>query len=112
MAERFDTLWRHARLATMAGAAAGTGLGIGVGGFVPLPSIFVGAWFGRLAFGQVAGLMSPIRLPITLSIVPLGGWLADQSGSHSATFLAAIAVVCTGALMLLLLRPPARRGLA
>jgi predicted MFS family arabinose efflux permease len=86
--------------------AAGVGFGLGVGGFVPLPALFIGTWFGRAAFGQVAGLMSPIRLPITLSIVPSGGWLADQSGSHAATFAAAIAVALAGALLLLLLRAP------
>jgi predicted MFS family arabinose efflux permease len=88
---------------------AGVGFGLGIGGFVPLPAVFVGAWFGRAAFGQVAGLMSPIRLPITLSIVPAGGWLADQSGAHTATFVAAMAAAAVGALLLLFLRAPGGR---
>ena len=91
---------------------AGVGFGLGVGGFVPLPALFIGTWFGRAAFGQVAGLMSPIRLPITLSIVPSGGWLADQSGGHAATFAAAIAVALAGALLLLFLRAPRVREAA
>lgn len=86
---------------------AGVGFGLGVGGFVPLPALFVGTSFGRSAFGQIAGLISPIRLPITLSIVPLGGWLADRSGGHGATFAAAIAAALAGALLLLFLRAPA-----
>jgi MFS family permease len=90
---------------------AGVGFGLGVGGFVPLPAFFVGTWFGRSAFGQVAGLMSPVRLPITLSLVPLGGWVADRSGGHAgASFVVAIAAACAGALLLLFLRPPAPRN--
>jgi len=89
---------------------AGVGFGLGVGGFVPLPALFVGTWFGRAAFGQVAGLMTPIRLPITLSIVPAGGWLADQSGAHTATFAAAMLAAAVGAFLLLFLRPPGRQS--
>jgi len=83
---------------------AGVGFGLGLGGFTPLPALFVGTWFGRAAFGQITGLMSSIRLPATLSMVPFGGWVADRTGDHAATFLLAIGVVAVGAVLLAFLR--------
>jgi predicted MFS family arabinose efflux permease len=87
--------------------AATAVLGLGVGGFVAMPALFIGTWFGRAAFGLSAGLMGPVRLPITFSTVPLGGWLADRTETFAATFGLAIALAGTGALLLALLRPPA-----
>ena len=45
-----------------------------------MPPLLIGACFGQEIFGRVMGLMGPARLPFTLSVPVVGGWLIDRNG--------------------------------
>jgi MFS family permease len=87
---------------------AAAGLGLGTGGLVPLPPLVLGACFGREVFGRVAGLMGPVRLPLSLAIPPLGGWLIDWSGGYAATFALGAGLLAVSGLILGGVRIPRR----
>jgi MFS family permease len=85
---------------------AGLGVAIGFVGGAPLPlkAAWIGQLFGRERFAAALGLLSPIGLPLTLSMVPLAGWLYQRVGSYAAAFGLAIPCFAIGALCLALVR--------
>ncbi len=85
-------------------AALGVAIGFVGGAPLPLKAAWIGQLFGRERFAAALGLLSPIGLPITLSMVPLAGWLYERVGSYAAAFGLAIPCFAIGALCLVLVR--------
>jgi MFS family permease len=83
---------------------AGGLFGLGMGGLVPLWGTLIGSAFGRRAFGQVMGLMSPTLLPLQTAGVPFAGWVYDRTGSYVPAFLVFLGMYVLSMLLLALLR--------
>jgi MFS family permease len=85
---------------------AGGVFGLGMGGLVPLWGALVGAAFGRLAFGRVMGLMSPVMVPIQMLGSPFAGLMFDRTGSYTMAFAILASVYVLAMVVLALLRLP------
>ena len=85
---------------------AGVVFGLGMGGMMPLWGSLIGAAFGRLAFGRVMGLMSPVMLPIQTAGIPFAGWVFDRTGSYDLAFSSFLGVYVLAILALAFIRLP------
>lgn len=81
--------------------------GLGMGGVVPLHGALIGATFGRKAFGRVMGSMTPVMTPLSMSGVPLAGYLFDRTGSYGLAFHGLMGAYVVAIALLSLLRLPA-----
>ena len=85
---------------------AGGVFGLGMGGMMPLWGSLIGAAFGRLAFGRVMGLMSPVMVPIQTVGIPFAGWVFDRTGSYDLAFAMFLGSYLLAMLALAFLRLP------
>jgi MFS family permease len=85
---------------------AGAIFGLGMGGGVPLWGALIGAGFGRMAFGRVMGLMTPVMVPVQILGIPYAGWIYDRTGSYDIAFTSFLGVYGLAMFVLLLLRLP------
>lgn len=85
----------------------GAVFGLGMGGVVPLHGALIGATFGRRAFGRVMGTMTPVMTPLSMTGVPLAGYLFDRTGSYDLAFHGLMGAYVVAIALLSLLRLPA-----
>lgn len=81
-------------------------LGLGSGGSLPISGALVGATFGRMAFGRVMGLMSPVMMVLTVVTPPLVGHLYDRAGNYELAFRMLFAGTLFAAIPIAFLRVP------
>jgi MFS family permease len=80
-------------------------LGVAYGGFVALMGEVSAHLFGVSGLGAVLGWVYLAAATGSLVYPPFVGFLADQTGSNTASMVAILAVATTGALYLLRLHP-------
>lgn len=86
---------------------AGGIFGLGMGGIVPIWGTLLGSTFGRLSYGRVMGLMSPVMVPVHILGVPFAGWAYDTWGSYERAFWIFLVSYGVAAVSLAFLRIPA-----
>lgn len=86
--------------------AASALFGLGYGGVMPLWGVLLGAIYGRLIFGTVMGLMTPMMVPFETLGIPFAGWVFDTTGSYHGAFVTFLGVYAAAALILVFLRVP------
>jgi len=86
--------------------AGGLIYGFGMGGIVPLQGAVTGRAFGRFSFGEVAGLMRPVQVPLNMIGIPLAAWIHDATGSFEGAFGIFLGVYVVSATIISLLRVP------
>lgn len=79
----------------LVGVGAAFALGLPTGGIMPLASVLAFRQF-KSGYAPVLGLLNACLLPYLFG-PPLIGWIRDQTGSYSMTFLAAIPLLALGA---------------
>ena len=77
--------------------------GFGMGGIVPLWGSLIAEAFGRENFATIMGMMSPCMLPITVSGLPIAGYIFDRTGSYTLAFHIFLGVYICAAIALLFL---------
>ena len=83
----------------------------GYGGRTPLLGAIRGEYFGRKAFGTIAGLTQVVTMLGTVAGPVLAGWVYDTTGSYYLIFnLLAVASLIGIALVLMLKRPVLASG--
>ncbi len=80
--------------------------GIGYGVAMPLNSLMRARYFGRKAFGSIAGLSRMLMTPVGIAIPVYVGWVYDTTGIYTSTFGLVAAMVAFAAVLMFLTRPP------
>jgi len=91
-------------------SAACLGIGFG-GGFVCLMTV-VSNYYGTAAFPALAGTMTAIPTAFSAAVSSVAGRLADIGAGYAVTFYALASWCVAGAVILLLIRPPALEEVA
>ena len=84
--------------------------GYAMGGNATLQASLVGAAFGRLHYGAIAGRMTPILVLAQGVGVPATGYLRDATGAYGPALAAVIAGSLVAAVVVLRVRLPAREA--
>ena len=85
-------------------------LGIGFGSSIVLIMALLGNYFGTTAFASISGLAMAIQTSISAVVPLIGGYMYDTQGSYDSTFYT-LAVTCfAGALLLVFVSPPVKKG--
>lgn len=82
--------------------------GIGIGAAGPLNGVLVGLCFGRAAFGRASGIGGLASLPLVAGAPALSGYLYDTTGGYHAVFVAQMALLLVGGILLSFVRIPKR----
>lgn len=101
-------------------AAAGSGsrnltmgvqffFGLAIGGTSPLQETVWASYFGRAHLGSIRAVAMPFTIIFSALGPSLAARLFDQTGSYTSPFLIFAGFWLTGALLVLLARPPRRR---
>ena len=93
-------LWLFAHSVSVSGLiGAAVFMGLATGGVLPMSALVVSSRFGAENFGQVMGL---VNAGMTMgSVGPLlAGWVFDQTGSYEPAFLAFLAALLPGAVLM------------
>ena len=88
----------------------GLGLGFVGAAMLPLKGALVGLLFGRASFASAFGLLQMVATPFNLVMIPLGGWLYDQTGDYAMVFAAMIPLFALAGLLMLFVRPAAAQS--
>ncbi len=83
---------------------AAAAFGTGYGGMVPLRNALTAITFGRQSFGEVSGAMRTSMAPLTMSGMPLAGWIFDTTGSYAVAFTVFIGLYLVAIAAIALLR--------
>ena len=97
------------------GIAGGLGMAMAYGAMMgffwgmrgPMMASIRGDYFGRTAYGKIAGTSFLVTIPGSMLGPVLAGWMADVQGSYDSSFLLLAGISSIGALLFLLTRPPA-----
>ncbi len=73
---------------------------------IPLPGIIRGRYFGRKAFGSIAGVSSAIVMPVGVAAPIYAGWIYDTTGSYITTFTLFAPLLALAAVLMFLAVPP------
>jgi len=80
--------------------------GIGSGTAFPLNSLMRARYFGRKAFGSIAGLSRMLMMPIGIAAPVYIGWVFDTTGNYLEAFTLVAALLAFSAVTMSLIRPP------
>ncbi|MFC2071358.1 MFS transporter [Chloroflexota bacterium] len=80
--------------------------GIGYGVATPLNSLMRARYFGRKAFGSIAGSSRMLMTPVGIAIPVYVGWVYDTTGIYTTTFGLVAVMVTFAAVLMSLTRPP------
>jgi len=80
--------------------------GIGSGTAFPLNTIMRARYFGRKAFGSIAGLSRMLMMPVGIAAPVYIGWVFDTTGSYLTAFTLVTALLAISAVAMSLIRPP------
>jgi len=80
--------------------------GIGFGGMIVLMPNLLGAYFGRTHYSRIVGWITPLITLACAASPVIAGFLYDITGKYFLSFLLAAALIFTGAILILLSRPP------
>jgi len=80
--------------------------GFGQGLQISTTSLMRSRYFGRKAWGTIAGTDMIMRLPITVAAPIYVGWVYDTTGSYTTAFLQAAIMVTLATIFMSFLRPP------
>ncbi len=84
--------------------------GIGLGGNMVLPDVLWANYFGRRSLGKVRGMGLLISQALAALGPPFFGFLFDITGGYGLSFAIFGAALMTSAVLSLMLKPPAQRG--
>ena len=80
--------------------------GVGTAATTPLAILMRARYFGRKAYGSIAGVSSLIGSPLGVISPIYAGWVYDTSGSYTTAFAVLAALPVLSALMIYFARPP------
>jgi len=80
--------------------------GVGTAATTPLAILMRARYFGRKAYGSIAGVSSLIGSPLGVISPIYAGWVYDTSGSYTTAFAVLAALPILSALMIYFARPP------
>jgi len=80
--------------------------GIGYGAAFTLNTAMRGRYFGRKAFGSIAGWSRLLLLPVGIAAPIYIGWVFDTTGSYLSAFTLVTALLALSAITMSLIRPP------
>lgn len=80
--------------------------GIGNGMGLPLNSVMRARYFGRKAFGSIAGLSRMLMMPVGIAAPVYIGWVFDTTGSYINAFTLVAALLAFAAVVMFLILPP------
>jgi len=80
--------------------------GIGYGGAFTLNTSMRARYFGRKAFGSIAGWSRLLLLPIGITAPVYIGWVFDTTGSYISAFTLVTALLALSAVTMTIIRPP------
>jgi len=80
--------------------------GIGSGTAFPLNSVMRARYFGRKAFGSIAGLSRMLMMPVGIAAPVYIGWVFDTTGSYMTAFTLVAALLALSAITMSLILPP------
>lgn len=84
-------------------------IGIGMGVSVPLQEMFMASYYGRLHLGSVRAAAAPLTVILGAFGPLIAGIVYDSTGSYSAVFPVAGALMLIGAIFIALSRAPKKR---
>ena len=83
----------------------GIGLGFVGAAMLPLKGGLIAELFGRASFPSAFGLMQTIALPISPLMIPLAGYVKDQTGDYAIVFGGMIPLFAVACLLLVFIKP-------
>lgn len=84
--------------------------GFGTGPTRPLLILIRGRYFGRKAYGSIAGTSLMLGTPVGILAPVYAGWVYDTTGSYMNAFTLFAALAVSVTLMMCLVRPPKQKG--
>jgi MFS family permease len=80
--------------------------GFGSGANTPVSILVRGRYFGRKAYGSIAGTSTLFPAPISLVSPVFAGWVYDTTGSYMMAFLLFAVLFILATVLILMVRPP------
>jgi cyanate permease len=84
--------------------------GFGAGGLILMNNFVWADYFGRAHVGAIRGASMPIALVFSAAGPPVAGYVQDATGSYNPIWWVGLALMLTGAVILLLTPPPRSGG--
>jgi len=80
--------------------------GIGMGAVMPMTPVLRARYFGRKAFGTIAGWSRALTLPVGVMGPILAGWIYDTTGSYEIAFVLFAVTLGIAFVIMLFAAPP------
>jgi MFS family permease len=80
--------------------------GLGSGANTPVSILVRGRYFGRKAYGSIAGTSTLFQAPVSFASPIFAGWIYDTTGSYMMAFLLIAALFILATILIMVVRPP------